>query len=207
MQFRITTKEEPIRSIIESGVRTFYDEISRYMLHNNDYEVLQYSNEQTLAAMFVYGLIRNSGDRQITALQEYGAEFETGSYGRPDIFLRVDDLAMFIECKYDKTKSFRGDHWNIDKWLAWDKEAIFNQCLNYYTAEKLNETYVGGHYVSTMVFKLISRKEHTSEVEAKMILAEIVQADRDWYYAYKEFTESEKYSGLEVYGTFKRMNS
>ena len=107
----------------------------------------------------------------------------------------------------DKTKNIRGDHWNIENWLNWDREKIFNQVWAYYKAENLNSTYNGGCYVISMAFKLINNAEkHSKNVNEHMMNVNTKYDERDWYYCYGiPASVGVSRLGLEVYGTFKKM--
>lgn len=207
--FNATGSDSFITDLLKHSITYFFAELNHFMTHNQDYSVLEYANEQTLAAMFVNSIIRNDKEEKISALQEYGTVFEAGgSYGRPDIFLRVNDTALYIECKYDKTKNIRSDHWNIEGWLTWDKTAIFDQVMAYCTAEKLNESFSGGCYAVTMVFKLIDDQSltHGILVNEHMMGKSETYGQRQWYYAYgNQILNDSKYWGLEIYGTFREI--
>lgn len=204
----ITGPDDTIHEVIGNALKCFHGELEHYIEHNDDSCVLEYANEQSLACMLVNGLIRQDSDKKISALQEYGCGFEAGSYGRPDIFLRIGDVAFYIECKYDRTKNLRGDHWDIKGWLDWDTKEIYSQVINYCNSEKRNNSYTGGCYVITMVFKLINDKDNSHQKKIQDNTHNILESigDRDWYYSYAITGDcNEDKLGLEIYGTFKKI--
>ena len=96
----------------------------------------------------------------------------------------------------------------IASWLRWDRNAIFNQVIGYFNSENLNDSFTGGCYVITMVFKLINDSEnaHSRKVEENILKISTTIDERDWYYFYRILPKEEGITfGLEVYGTFKKM--
>lgn len=210
----ISTCDVEIENFITKGLNHFREEVNLFIEKNSDSGIFGYSTEQTLAALFVNGLIRNDTDREITALQEYKLSFiETGSYGRPDIFLRYKESAIWIECKIDDKFVITNNHWNVEDWLKWEKNAILKQVEKYYDAEKnfINDTFSGGHFIMCLSFKLLKMDAQSfcdlakSELEPQ----KAVGCDRPWFYSvfFLDSNDKGNQAGIEVFGSIKRMDS
>jgi hypothetical protein len=197
---------------IKNAIEQFYAELNLYTTHNNDTVLLNYANEQTLTSMFVNGLIRKDGDnKSVTAIQEYKIYFEDElKHGRPDIFIRSGEAAIWVESKFDTDTWIGEDHWNVGSWLEWDMK-IFRQVQRYYSQESrtINNTYKE-HYIMTLAFKLNSnnRDEFFKTVEHELLPSKEKQFDRGWYYSvgFIENPDTQsKFLGVEMYGTYKKM--
>lgn len=205
----ITNKTEPIYSILKNGVAYFFDELNKYIEHNDDSQILNYANEITLSSLFLCGNIRQSS--QITGVQEYGIDCIKGKKsfrGRPDIFMKSEKNAIWIECKFQKnTVTITNNHWDIGAWLLWDNQTILQQLQDYYEAEKkmINSSFEK-HYLVTLCFKLIreNKNQHLDLVQKKLREETKKLFISEWYYqvAFEESLTEICY-GLEVYGTFK----
>lgn len=205
----IVSKTEDIEMVnfLRNGVANFFDELSQYINDNDDPEVLTYATERTLASLFVCGNLRR--EASMTGLQEYGTLCTKNNvevHGRPDIFIKSGDKAIWIECKYQKNiQSLGTDHWDVPCWLAWDKENAFSQVEIYYNSEasKLNKSYKK-RYIVTLCFKLIkeNKEEHEKKVNSELKSKVAEDCDRVWYYQVGFFPgENGSQVGLEVYGT------
>lgn len=213
--FLSSDKDKDFSNFLNTAIQSLFDELFLYIVSNGDHTLLGYANEQTLASLFVNGLIRrdNRENPSITAVQEYSITPGNDSPKlRPDIFIRHNQTAIWIECKYDRNnpKYNENTHFKVQEWLLWDQRSIRSQVDNYYGIEGplINETYTM-HYVATMAFKLIdaNRESHLKKCEAMRI--EIEGAERNCYYAV-EFLQDDNGNytneGLEVYGTFEKRN-
>jgi len=190
------------------GVDAFFKELLGYINHNNDMDILNYANEQTLSCLFVNGLIRRDGNqRNISAVQEYGT-YRGLCNGRADVFIKHESNAIWIESKYDKYGIInKENHWDISSWMAWDESEILNQVNDYYNAEKklVNDSY-STHYIMTLTFKKAMYDEvFFREGYLKLKSESFVSYNRPWYYSIAFFKDDEGcYDGMEVYGTFQR---
>ena len=147
----------------------------------------------------------------ITSVQEYSiTPGNDSSKLRPDIFIRHNQTAIWIECKYDrnKPKYDKTTHFKVKEWLLWDQQSIRSQVENYYAIEGtlINNSYTS-HYVATMAFKLIEADRNIHLQECEKMRSEIKDAERLCYYA-AEFLQDENghytNEGLELYGTFEK---
>ena len=198
-----------MQEFITKSLACFKAELELYINKNNDPVVLDYSNERTLASMFVNGLVRKDND--ITALQEYGTPLlEIEKNGRPDIFINYQQNAIWIETKIDKSYNIdKKNHWDIESWLLWDYGFAFKQVEKYFDSEKnhLNECFTEGNYIMTLVFKLIEEnpEEHFKSAEDHLKNKVNDIFDRKWYYS-SFFIENDlgkgTFKGIELYGTF-----
>lgn len=146
-------------------------------------------------------------------MQEYSIFDDANKFGRPDIFLRVRDKAFWIECKFQPLKNgIRDDHWNMAAWMDYD-DSIFLQAMKYYTAERslVNDSFTGGHFVMTLVFKIIKENPASHMVNAVVNLEPdiIDPAYRGWFYSLFFINENSapKQVGIEVYGTIEKMDT
>jgi hypothetical protein len=201
-----------IQQFLAKGLICFRDELLLFIDKNDDNGILGYSNEQTLAAFFVNGLIRRDLEGEITAMQEYKTSSSTKKNGRPDIFLRVKDMAIWIECKFDSTfKIDHVTHWSVESWLLWDEMEPLAQSRKYYESEAnlINPTFTGGHYIMTLVFKLVAQKpdDFIAEAENKLIPQKNFTSDRAWFYSsfFPINDNTNIQCGIEAYGTLKTM--
>lgn len=210
----ISTCDSIIANFIKTSIVNFKEELEFYIQENEDPVVLYYSNERTLASMYVNGLIRGDKEKAATVLQEYSTtRQDLGGHMRPDIFIRYKRKAIWIECKMDKTFLIQNDHWDVKNWLEWDYNTVFSQGMSYYNAEGklLNSSYDSGHYVMTLIFKLIKEEPDRYIQKGKTALLNKIEdeCDRPWFYSslFIPNNENETTSiGLEVYGTIKHMN-
>lgn len=210
----ISGNDEVFNNFLRLAISSFFKELEGYIDHNSDPELLGYGNEATLMALFVNGLIRQDGNNYgITALQEYSTTRKSNNAnGRLDAFIRHDKTGIWIEAKYDRGGALikdRSSHWDIEKWLWWDKIEIMKQVTDYYEAEapKVNSSYES-HYVMTLAFKKLTEQPAAFSEEAEKELGGSVNIkhERSWYYSvgFLEYPEKEP-TGLEVYGTFEKM--
>lgn len=197
---------------ISNATDCFFKELNLYMVHNEDYEILDYANEQTLCSLFVNGIIRKDSEKHmVTAVQEYGSYSKTDKrHGRTDLFLRVANAGIWVEAKYDKNnETIDENHWDIQTWFQWD-EKIFNQVMDYCNMEieDMNSSYQQ-FYVMTLVFKKLreypKKVKDSAITELKVNIAKSFQ--RPWYYSvgFFESDATDKSLGVEVYGTFKKL--
>lgn len=202
------TDNDAIKIFMQNGVAYFFEELSQYINDNDDEGIVHYATERTMASLFVCGNLKR--DETLTGVQEYGTIFTKDNKevrGRPDIFLKFGDCAIWIECKYEKNILKLGeDHWDIPGWLAWDKEDAFSQVEIYYNSEKeqLNDRY-NKRYLVTLYFKLIKENitQHNKLVKERLKSKVGDNHGRSWYYQVGFFPESENETlGMEVYGTF-----
>ena len=206
----ITKCDKKFEKFIRNAIEQFFAELDLYTSHNRDSVLLWYANERTLASLFVNGLIRNDGKKHlITSVQEYGTFFEKGSrYGRPDIFIRYDDIGIWIESKYERNIKMRDNHWDVIAWLEWDMKEILSQVERYYIGEfeSVNDTYKE-HYIMTLAFKLleINSEEFYRIINEKLVPLHEKEFDRPWYYSAGFINRQSKSLGVEVFGTFKKM--
>lgn len=208
----ISTNNLEIDGFLVKALSQFREEVCLFSKRNDDYGILHYSNEQTLAALFVNGLIRKDTDGEITSLQEYVLTHATTNKPlRPDIFLRVADKAFWIECKIQKLACIQSNHWDIDNWLTFDQD-IYNQAINYYNTESafINKSFKGGHFVMTLVFKIIEEIPESFIKSATENLVPKINdiSSRAWFYSvfFIHLNDSLKQVGVEVYGTVKKMS-
>ena len=128
-EFLISKCDSPIQSFIKKGVSNFFDELSQYINENNDPEIFHYANEMTMASLFVSGNLKRNPT--LTGVQEYGTICTREGKeiaGRPDIFMKYEKNAIWIECKFERNLAPLGDeHWNIPAWLEWDSKNAFSQ--------------------------------------------------------------------------------
>jgi len=212
-EFIITNTTEPISFILKEGVSNFFAELNKYISDNGDPGILTYANEMTLASLFLCGNVRRNQD--ITGVQEYGIDcVKNGKTfrGRPDIFMKSDENALWIESKFQRDiVSLTSNHWDIDSWLLWDNQEILPQLKSYYDAEKIltNPSYTK-YYLVSLCFKLIkeNKNNHLGLVQNKL-RAEVNKKKYtpQWYYqvAFEDSTSDHR-NGLEVYGTFIEEN-
>jgi len=210
----IATCESFFAEFISDAVDSFFSELNLYIRHNEDDMILDYANEQTLCSLFVNGIIRNDSKKHtITAVQEYGSYSKIDSrHGRTDLFMKVGDTGIWIEAKYDKYhETLDKNHWNIESWLQWD-DKIFGQVMDYYNMEidQVNPSYKE-FYVMTLVFKKI--REHADLVKDSANTELKINSTKDyvrpWYYSvgFFEYGNKDKVTGVEIYGTFKKMKN
>ncbi len=209
----ISTCDREIKEFITKGLNHFREEVNLFIKKNNDSGIFGYSTEQTFAALFVNGLIRNDREEEITALQEYKLSFiETGSYGRPDIFLRVKDMAIWIECKIDDRFNITNNHWHVGDWLTWEENAILKQVEKYYNSEKnfINDTFTGGHYIMCLSFKLLNMEAQSfcDLAKSKLEPQKAGDCDRPWFYSvfFLDSAGPGNQAGIEVFGSIKQMD-
>lgn len=204
-----TSVDTEMKIFLEEGVSNFYSEVIQYINENSDLGMLHYANENTLASLFYAGNLRRNNS--LTGLQEYGTFYTKENKevkGRPDIFMKAGDKAIWIECKYQRNIVQLGeDHWDVPGWLKWDAENAYNQVEVYYNSEakQLNDSYKK-RYLVTLYFKLIKENttSHLDKVKNKLGAVTASKFDRAWYYQVCFFLDSDKEGkslGLEVYGT------
>ncbi|MDB5201356.1 MAG: hypothetical protein JWQ27_765 [Ferruginibacter sp.] len=196
-----------LADFLKNGVENYFKELEKYINDNEDEDILAYANEATMASLFMCGNLRVNP--QMTGVQEYGTictKYGKEVRGRPDIFIKDQKRAIWIECKYQKSTHHLGDeHWDIPAWLAWDKVNVFNQVETYYNSEseKLNSSYEE-RFIVTLCFKRIhvNAEKHNKEVKQKLERHQSSTYDRTWYYQVGFLPGKESMSyGLEVYGT------
>ena len=211
--FLSSDKDKGFSNFLNTAIQSLFDELFLYIDKNKDRGVLGYANEQTLASLFVNGVIRRDDKEKptITSVQEYSiTPGNDSSKLRPDIFIRHNKTAIWIECKYDRNnpKYNKDTHFKVEGWLLWDQQSIRSQVENYYTIEGplANKSYKT-HYVASMAFKLINADMAMHLQECEKMRIEIKNAERLCYYAV-EFLKDDKGNytneGLEVYGTFEK---
>jgi len=207
-QLIVTGNDIAFNTFLQLAVDSFFNELEGYINHNTDPVVLDYGHELTLTSMLLNGLTRQNGNRYtITALQEYGTyKKSNSSNGRVDAFVRYENNGIWIEAKYDREGALIKDrlsHWDIEKWLWWDKIEILKQVNDYYLEEgpKVNNSYAS-HYIMTLAFKKVSEEPFSFIDEAMKELGSNSQKayDRHWYYSVGYFEN--EHTGIEVYGTF-----
>lgn len=200
-----------ITEFILLGINGVYKEIELFQIQNKDPAMLFYANEASLSSFFVNGLIREDGKLgKITTIQDYSINYnENSSVLRPDIFVRYNEAAIWIESKYDRSdQSVRSDHWDMKGWFDWDTKFQFNQVKKYYDMEKtlLNDSYKD-RFIMTLCFKLllVDEKTHTNEAENNLLPYIFNKYERSWFYAadfYPALNNQIKTLCLETYGTF-----
>lgn len=209
----VSNADQFLDGFIRNAIKHFFDELDLYINHNQDFDILSYANEQTLSSLLVNGIIRNNGNKgSITAVQEYGTYFRDSiSHGRPDIFIRKETTGVWIESKYSKATYITADHWDIGKWLDWDKNTILNQVEGYYNAEKdeVNDTY-SDHYIMSLAFKLVNTDPASffEMVDGQLYPYILNTTDRTWYYSVGFVDKPDKFGnslGVEVYGTARKV--
>lgn len=206
-----SNEKEYLSDFISESIQFFYKELFLYIKLNSDDNILRYANESTLAGLYVNGLIRNDNPEtpEITAVQEYTISSEnSSSILKPDIFLRRESDAIWIECKYDKYRpKYNASHFDLENWMKFDQD-ILRQVNSYYNIEggQANPSYTN-HYVVTMAFKLIDKDRESHLKKCEAMRTEIEGAERNCYYAV-EFLQDDNGNytneGLEVYGTFEK---
>ncbi len=180
------TDDNEMKEFLHNGVANFFKELSQYINDNNDEGIVHYATERTMASLFVSGNLKR--DRTLTGLQEYGTICTRNNKEvtrRPDIFMKVGNKAIWIECKYDKYIKHLGlEHWDIPGWLLWDEVNAFSQVETYYNSEEknLNDSY-SKRYLVTLCFKLIQENKQAHENKVKSELQSKVQdsCKRVWY--------------------------
>jgi len=158
-EFLITDDgDEEMKVFLKETVSYFFMELSQYINDNDDLGIVHYGTERTMASLFVSGALRR--DRKLTGVQEYGIICTRNNRevkGRPDVFMKCTNNAIWIECKYFRDiVPLQDEHWDIPAWLEWDKKNAFAQLEIYYNSEKsqVNKLYKK-RFLVTLNFKLI----------------------------------------------------
>lgn len=108
----ISKCDDRFKSFIELAVSQFFKELYLYTEHNSDPVLLAYANERTLCSLLVNGIIRDDAERHlVTAIEEYKIYFEQEKkYGRPDVFIRWGETAIWVESKFDTNPNLDKNH-------------------------------------------------------------------------------------------------
>ncbi len=207
--------ESEFKSFLEASINCFTKELLKFSYDNDDPTLLGYCTERSLISFYISSLCRHFSE--VTAIQEYKTTVEDKKNGRPDAFIKYNDIAILVESKFQDLKEINQDfHWDIKSWIDWDTKEVYNQVYKYYDSEKdslQNKIVYTDVYLITMVFKYINDNCENHAVQAIKELNAENKNERDWYYLYTylpgiELETKEKsitHIGIEVYGTVNKV--
>lgn len=204
-----------VNAFLKNSLLHFYQELDLFCKKNDDTKFGKWFSESAFLSMYINGIIRNDTAREISTVQEYCvSNCIGGSPGRCDGFIERNKNVFLLEAKIQRySRPVGSDHFDIPKWLLWDKEKIQTQLINYLNAEKvffLGEERYQSCYLMTIVFKAIKQNEQLHTDNAKKYLIETeIESDRIWYYstAFLNKQGEENTDGLEVYGTIEKYSA
>ena len=201
-----------VNAFLKDSLSHFYQELDFFCIKNDDTKFGKWFSESAFLSMYINGMIRKDTAREMSAVQEYCVSNCKGSSpGRCDGFIERNKNVFLLEAKVQRyNRPVGGDHFDIPKWLQWDKEKIQTQLINYLEAEKvffLDEGRYQSCYLMTIVFKAIKENEKLHTDNAKKYLIETeAESERIWYYstAFLKKESDGQANGLEVYGTIEQ---
>lgn len=204
--------DKDLSDFLKQSLEHFYDELDYFCAKNKNQNFGQWFSESGFLSMFINGIIRHDSKREISAVQEYCvSNVISGGAGRCDGFIERNNSVFLLEAKRQQySRPVDGDHFNVGKWLAWDKEQIQLQLKKYLESEEiffLKEGRYKSVYLMTIVFKVIREDQTTHLANAETDLkVDETSTDRMWYYstAFINAANSPLQDGVEVYGTIEK---
>lgn len=206
------SNDNKVNDLLRDFLLHFYEELDFFCAKNKNENFGHWFSESSFLSMYINGIIRNDGDkREFSAVQEYCvSNVISGGAGRCDGFIERNNDVFLLEAKRQQYNHLIDtDHFEIDKWLAWDKEQIQVQLKKYLLSE--DKFFLDGRYQSvylmTIVFKAIkeNKSTHLEKAIKKLDVTEQI-SDRTWYYS-TSFIGADNagvQDGVEVYGTIEK---
>ena len=108
--------------------------------------------------MYINGIIRHDNKREVSAVQDYCiSNVISDGAGRCDGFIERNNDVFLLEAKRQLySRPVDTDHFEIDKWLAWDKEQIQVQLNKYLVSE--DKFFLDGRYQSVYLMTIVLRQ-------------------------------------------------
>ena len=200
-----------ISQFLEQSLKHFYKELDAFCFRNQNRNFHEWFSESGYLSMFINGIIRNDTNNEFSAVQEYCvANLDTGGSGRCDGFIEFNKNVILIEAKKQKFKGLiNSEHFNLEKWLSWDRDEIQVQLKNYLASEKhffQEEGRYNNCYLMTVVFKIVkeNKANHITKAKKELLIDETF-SNRVWYYSISFFKDdpNESSFGIEVYGSIE----
>lgn len=201
-----------IGQFLDQSLKHFYNELDFFCSKNNNKNFGEWFSESGYLSMFINGIVRNDMDRSYSAVQEYCVTNHIkGGSGRCDGFIEVNKNVILIEAKRQKyISSVNNEHFNLEKWLAWDKDEIQVQLKNYLASEEQffqKEGRYNSCYLMTIIFKIVkeNRANHIDKAKKQLHIDETVSS-RVWFYSISFLKDdpNESAFGIEVYGSIEK---